>query len=493
MKMQHWCVALALDLTASAECEVPQAIFFNQVLGCTKKACLTNHTEKPNEKSSYIEVAEKASCLLYIQDSCHLAPCIYILSSQIYLTIFYHSGSLSTCGYNINLCSHSFLCILMDVPCASLNTLGFNTSICCHQEQEVYKGKSKQTLEAMAVKNSWIDPVQKYMEGRILLVLNQHGIKGVLIVIHEQQIKTSYPSIMPDAVEITHIFHCNINLPNLILAPAQSKSNHLKFMQHLLKLVKKALCARIKSLTQREVLTDWGYTVSTTEHLSTTSDFEAMPELIPCDPLTLPIEIPSQIEDLNNSIKSSNYIHVVHAGSNNGLVWSTLVSELVKEDDIIFLMSSTIENNSCPTIDSSPLHSQLVMAGVEKPVIHKSIHDLKSYFYVLLGVFLLLNKPYKLKSNEDLTQCFNKYFNTFKPSILKMVMIQADLTWFPFILQHILLYFKPTIKLLICLQDTIISPIYMDYSRQFHHSMPFFHDTFIVAITNMLSELKVDA
>ncbi|KAL4069290.1 hypothetical protein J3A83DRAFT_4373599 [Scleroderma citrinum] len=111
------------------------------------------------------------------------------------------------------------------------------------------------------------------------------------------------------------------------------------------------------------------------------------------------------------------------------------------------------------------------MAGVEKPVIHKSIHDLKSYFYVLLGVFLLLNKPYKLKSNEDLTQCFNKYFNTFKPSILKMVMIQADLTWFPFILQHILLYFKPTIKLLICLQDTIISPIYMDYSRQFHHKL----------------------
>ncbi|KAL4063505.1 hypothetical protein V8B97DRAFT_2026409 [Scleroderma yunnanense] len=168
MKTHHWCVAPSLNLTASTEHEVLLAIFFNQVLDCAKKACSTvayrawdgssamcplkggdltrkpgiscwfpesefnwrhlvistkvkNHTGKPNEKSSYIEVARKASCLLYTQDGCHFASCIHILNSQIYLTIFDHGGSLSTCGYNINLCSCSFLHIL-----SSMMAIWFN-------------------------------------------------------------------------------------------------------------------------------------------------------------------------------------------------------------------------------------------------------------------------------------------------------------------------------------------------------------------------------
>jgi len=58
------------------------------------------------------------------------------------------------------------------------------------------KGKSKEMSEVVVVKDSWIDAVRKYMEGRILSILNKHNIKGVLTLIHEQQISLAYPSIV---------------------------------------------------------------------------------------------------------------------------------------------------------------------------------------------------------------------------------------------------------------------------------------------------------
>ena len=46
---------------------------------------------------------------------------------------------------------------------------------------------------AVAVKDSWIDPLWKYMEGMILATLNKHMIRGVPTLIHKEQIKASYP------------------------------------------------------------------------------------------------------------------------------------------------------------------------------------------------------------------------------------------------------------------------------------------------------------
>jgi len=94
-----------------------------------------NCTGMPNERSSYIEAAGKASCMLYAQDSHHAALCIHILGSQIYLTIFDHGGSLSTTSFDIHLCPHSFLCILIGVLCATLDTLRFNTLICWREDK----------------------------------------------------------------------------------------------------------------------------------------------------------------------------------------------------------------------------------------------------------------------------------------------------------------------------------------------------------------------
>ena len=84
---------------------------------------------KANEKSSYIETAGKASCLLYAQDGHHAVPCIRILSSRIYFKIFDCGRSLSTCSYDINCFPWEFLHILIGVSCAPNNTLRFDMSI----------------------------------------------------------------------------------------------------------------------------------------------------------------------------------------------------------------------------------------------------------------------------------------------------------------------------------------------------------------------------
>ncbi|KIM55159.1 hypothetical protein SCLCIDRAFT_30582 [Scleroderma citrinum Foug A] len=47
--------------------------------------------------------------------------------------------------------------------------------------------------ENVVVKDSWINPLQKYAEGKILSILNEYRIEGILRLIHEQQIRTSHP------------------------------------------------------------------------------------------------------------------------------------------------------------------------------------------------------------------------------------------------------------------------------------------------------------
>ena len=48
--------------------------------------------------------------------------------------------------------------------------------------------------ERVVVKDSWIDPLWKYMEGMILTILHEKLIEGVPKLIHEQQVKAAHPS-----------------------------------------------------------------------------------------------------------------------------------------------------------------------------------------------------------------------------------------------------------------------------------------------------------
>lgn len=139
------------------------------------------------------------------------------------------------------------------------------------------------------------------------------------------------------------------------------------------------------------------------------------------------------------------------------------------------------------------MSAQLVMAGRGKSVVHDATHDLESFFYVLVGICVLYEGPFKQKSEEDLAECYDVFFNTFEPSILKTITIQSDLTWTPLIVKHIHPYFKSLIPLLTKLRSEIILPLATDeHTGEFYRKSPCNHDTFIKHIIDTLSELQPD-
>ena len=128
------------------------------------------------------------------------------------------------------------------------------------------------------------------------------------------------------------------------------------------------------------------------------------------------------------------------------------------------------------------MSTELVMAGPGQPVTHASHHDLESIFYVLLGICVLLDAPGKFKSDEELSCCFDKYFNTFELSILKTITIQSDLMWLPMIVAHVSPYFQPLIPLLACLQSDMILPMYTDEKGSFRRKNLLTHEVLIDSI-----------
>lgn len=139
------------------------------------------------------------------------------------------------------------------------------------------------------------------------------------------------------------------------------------------------------------------------------------------------------------------------------------------------------------------MSAELVMAGPEQPVVHNALHDLESFFYVLVGICVLYSEPSKQKTREELAECYDPLFNTFGPSILKTLTIQSNLTWFPKVVNHISPYFQPVIPLLNVLRNEIILPLYTDTAGNFHRSTSFDHDTITRQIILLLSSLKPEA
>ena len=130
------------------------------------------------------------------------------------------------------------------------------------------------------------------------------------------------------------------------------------------------------------------------------------------------------------------------------------------------------------------------MAGPGQPVTHDAPHDLESLFYILVGICVLLDAPFKFKSNDKLSHCFDKYFNTFEPSVLKSIIIQSDLTWFLMIVDHISSYFEPLLPLLTRLHQDIISLMYTTKDERFYCAKPLTHDVLIGAIIDALLNLN---
>ena len=137
--------------------------------------------------------------------------------------------------------------------------------------------------------------------------------------------------------------------------------------------------------------------------------------------------------------------------------------------------------------------AELVMAGPGQPVTHNAPHDLESLFYVLVGICVLLDEPFKFKSDEGLSRCFDKYFNTFEPSVLKSITIQSELTWFPMIVDHISPYFKPLLPLLTRLRQEIVVLMYTNKDGNFCCAKSLTHRILIDAIMDTLLNLNDDA
>ena len=128
------------------------------------------------------------------------------------------------------------------------------------------------------------------------------------------------------------------------------------------------------------------------------------------------------------------------------------------------------------------------MAGPRQPVIHDAPHDLESLFYILVGICVLLDTPFKFKSNDKLSCCFNKYFNTFEPSVLKSIIIQSDFTWFLMIVDHISPYFKPLLLLLTHLCQDIVSTLLKTKSSTMQSPS---HTMFLLAPSLMHSSISM--
>ena len=139
------------------------------------------------------------------------------------------------------------------------------------------------------------------------------------------------------------------------------------------------------------------------------------------------------------------------------------------------------------------MSAELVMAGPGQPITHDSHHDLESLFYVLVGLCVLLDEPFKYKSDGNLSQCFDKYFNTFEPSVLKTITIQSDLTWLPMILARLSPYFQPLIPLLTRLREDVILPMHTDSKGNFCRKKPLTHKVLIDAVIDSLLALDDDA
>ncbi|KAI6016325.1 hypothetical protein PISMIDRAFT_99204 [Pisolithus microcarpus 441] len=239
---QHWSGAPDLSAMAATAQEGPLVNFFNSVIKCINDACGTvrpgslwqllvatvleivrkldmscwltpgskldwrhlatfaevkNCGGKANEKSSYIEMAGKVSCLLYAQDGHHAAPCFHILGSSIHLTIFDHGGSLSTCGYDINSKTHDFICILISVTSTPHEILSFNTLITW-----VWQQCNGKTVGVKAL-NVWVGDTELAIElDRVLFISDNLFSRGTMVwggMIRDTQTRTREPVVMKDS------------------------------------------------------------------------------------------------------------------------------------------------------------------------------------------------------------------------------------------------------------------------------------------------------
>lgn len=213
-----------------------------------------------NTKDSYVELAGKVALLLEAQDGRCMVPGIRLVGSHIFLTIFDRGGSISTFPLNIHKFPEQFLRILLGLTFANGTGLGFDSTISPIQKGQksiqiakqnktynilvdtllfssgslhsrgttVWSGKVTidEKEQEVVVKDSWIDPLRRYTEGRVLKMLKKAGVHGVPTLTHEQQVRTLHPVTREIVNHSTHIFRT-------LLSGSSEPSYYLRVLSRL--------------------------------------------------------------------------------------------------------------------------------------------------------------------------------------------------------------------------------------------------------------------
>jgi len=91
------------------------------------------------------------------------------------------------------------------------------------------KGTSSMQTRQVAVKDSWINPLQKYTEGKILSILNAYKIEGIPTLIHEEQVKAPYLSVINN-LQVNNVTH----FLRAYLAQYKTNAYYLCVLSHII-------------------------------------------------------------------------------------------------------------------------------------------------------------------------------------------------------------------------------------------------------------------
>ncbi|KAI6111917.1 hypothetical protein EV401DRAFT_1890587 [Pisolithus croceorrhizus] len=462
-------------------------------------------------RKSYIEGVGKTALLLYAQDRRHLAPCLQMLGHYIVLTFFDQGGSLLTAVFDIHNNPDVFLHILLGISTAPIETIGFNETVFWDHDDKkkkvlvVWKGSSSKdnkgnptvSLEQLIfisdmlhshgttiwassmkdptsptaqrqiiVKDSWIDPLWKFTEG-----------------IHK------------DAIVKAKVLHHNISLLNLLLIiwdTSHGDTHHLDFLNHLPPETCKHLQAKIQEIPYQGFLADWGYAV-----LINVPQAEAYTTPEPKGPSTSPStphhDVPptSPISPPNTSTSVDNSVPIQIPVPSEGMDWVAYItlSELKDVHEIMLSMGrDPLPDWSQPLVDTNPLYhtissiQQMTKGATNKACIGNMVLD--GHRTCDGRICVLFDEPHQPKPEAKLTECFDVYFNTFEPSLLKTTTIQSKMGWSYNIIKHISPYFQPLVPLLNISQERIVPP--MDFvDNSFCSNSPITHDEMSQALCSL--------
>ncbi|KAF8124294.1 hypothetical protein EV363DRAFT_1299830 [Boletus edulis] len=335
-------------------------------------------------------------------------------------------------------------------------------------------------------------------------MLGKAGVKGVLVLVHEQQslfttnppppyslrvlaclVSTprgdpifSFTSLAKflvglidcicahrDALKDACVLHRDISLFNLLLVAAMQSDLGVDFVDHVLHGSERArIREKIQKLSRRGLLGDWGYAIPVPNNSS--------PDSQPQAPSATAIPTGSNSSsDMQSQVPhhSTPVLHVMDQTKHSVVSPDNLLGT---HDIVIPVADEDLPNDTSLAIDKSALQRTL-----------QGTWAWMAAELALVGPGVLVPKPAKV-----LAQCFDPFFAVTQPSIYKTLAIQSDVGWTALMIPHISPYFQPLIALLEDIWRELILPIKLD-GKKLQANWNFSHDNFIDAIVMMLSNL----